>query len=335
MFKKLLLASLLLFSAVSSAANSVLTVDLANPPYERSAAREQAMVQVLARLTGSQAANSWVQDEALAEIDRYLVSESFAGGYQATFDETELSELLNTAQLTFSVAAKPSLLMWQQLEGKGLMAEPSWQSAAKYYQWPLLWPVWDLDEYMLLGDAEAFTADNLQTASQAYGADYWLALTQNKGQGRWQLFSAKQTQPLLSGEFTAPMTPNDISQLMAKLNDVWLSQPQAATNKSRRRLENSTPDQPLTLGEDAPGELTILVSGLKRFSDTVLVERRLSELADVKHVQVIESAGSQSRYRLVYSGSKSLLINALSEVQELTAKNSREFNWLGMQRDKG
>ena len=333
MFKKLMLVSLLLFSAAGSAENSVLTVDLTDPPYERSAAREQAMVQVLARLTGSQAANSWVQDEALAEIDRYLVSESFAGGYQATFDETQLSELLNTAQLTFSVAPKPSLLMWQQLEGKGLMAEPSWQSAAKYYQWPLLWPVWDLDEYMLLSDAEAFTADNLQTASQAYGADYWLALTQHKGQGRWQFFSAKQTQPLVSGKFTAPMTPNDISQLMAKLNDAWLKQPQVKTKKSHPRLENSAPDQPLTLSKDEPGELTILVSGLTRFSDTILLERRLSELAEVNQVQVIESAGYQSRYRLAYTGAKSTVLNALSNVEDLAAQGTREFNWLGSQRD--
>lgn len=326
MVKNLLLAVLCLCSA-QAFAQSVFEVTLNPAPYSRGEAREQALNIVLARLSGEQAKHSWVQEEALSEISRYLASESSSAGYQARFNPQELQALLSSAGLPFAIADKPSLLVWLRDQGQVKnAANPSWKIATNRYQQPLLWPLWDLEEQMTLNDKPTFNSDLLRDASARYDAEYWLVVEQGEAltPGYWQLFSAAKKSPLLEGKLKA--NADNTTQLLAKINDYWARQAPAPTIL---QAENVAPEQPLVVTDDAVGELTIVVSGLRDFSDSVLLERKLGQINGVASVYVVESAGSQGRYRLSVPGSRSAILQALSTLNELTPKGERTFSWSG------
>lgn len=324
MIKNLFLAGLYLCSALASA-QSVFEVTLNPAPYNRDEAREQALNIVLARLSGEQAKHSWVREEAKSEITRYLQSESSSAGYQAQFNPQELQALLSSAGLPFATEAKPSLLVWlrdhDQVKNE---ASPSWMAATERYQQPLLWPLWDLEEQLALNDQSTFNTDLLRKASARYDAEYWLVVEQSEGDktGHWQLFSAAKKTVLLEG--TLEGKADNTTQLMAKINDYWARQ---AVPAPALLAENTAPDQALVATEDAEGELTILVSGLRTFSDSVLLERKLAQLNGVASVYIVESAGSQGRYRLSVPGSRAAILQALTTLSELTPKGDRAFSW--------
>ena len=343
MLKNLLLAALCLCSALASA-QSVFKVTLNPAPYSRDEARKQALDIVLARLSGEQAKSSWVQEEARSEITRYLQSESSSSGYQAQFNPHELQALLSSAGLPFATENKPSILVWLRHNGQVKNeASRGWQTAAERYQQPLLWPLWDLEEHMTLNDQSAFNTKLLRHASARYDADYWLAIELNDAAatGHWQLFSAVQTAPLFSGELNEQLNkqPNEqrngkantLNHLMAKLNDYWARQalPAATLLVPTLMAKNMPPEQPLVATADNADELTILVSGLHAFSDSVLLERKLRQLNGVESVYVVDSMGSQGRYRLSVPGSRAAILQALTTVNGLTPQGDRTFSWSG------
>ncbi|WP_417616314.1 DUF2066 domain-containing protein [Oceanisphaera sp.] len=332
MVKKLLLAALWGVSALATA-QSVFEVTLNPAPYSRDEARMQALDIVLTRLGGEQARQSWVQEEARSEITRYLQSESSGPGYQAEFNRQELEALLTSAGLPFVTSARPSLLVWLRQDGQVRNeASRSWKAAAERYQQPLLWPLWDLEEHMALNNSEAFSDESLRRASERYDAAYWLVMEQNNEPqsttaGRWQLFAATQAAPLLQGRLNGDA--DAAATLMAELNDYWTRQ--AAQDPVTRglRADNAAPQQPLLITEDGADELTILVSGLRQFSDTVLLERQLRQLEGVKSVYVVDSIGSQGRYRLSVPGSRAATLQALTTLSGLTPQGERAFSWSG------
>lgn len=332
MIKNLLLAALWMCSAFA-AAQSVFDVTLNPAPYSRGEARQQALDIVLTRLSGDQARHSWVQEEARSEIHRYLQHESSGPGYQAQFNGQELAALLHSADLPFVTSAKPDLLVWLRQNGRVQNeASRSWKAAAARYQQPLLWPVWDLQEHMTLNDRQAFNTDLLRQASQRYDADYWLVIEQSDNSptpdgGRWQLFSAAQTKPLLQGKLSGKA--GDIDTLMAQLNNHWVQQAAPGSSRLALRPDNLAPQHPLQVTEDGAGELTILVSGLRQFSDSVLLERQLRQLDGVESVHVVDSMGSQGRYRLSVPGSRAAILHALTGVSGLTPLGERTFSWSG------
>ncbi|MBO1518560.1 DUF2066 domain-containing protein [Oceanisphaera pacifica] len=327
MVKKLLWAAVWLFST-HALAQSVFEVSLNPAPYSREQAREQALDIVLTRLGGEQVKGSWAREESHSDITRFLDSESSSMGYQAHFNGQELQALFNSAGLPFATAPKPRLLVWWRDNGQVYNeASSRIQASAAQYQQPLLWPLWDLDEQITLNGDSSFEPRLLRQASQRYDADYWLVIEQTATSSRrWQLFSAKKKSPLLTGTLTAPSHNDAMAQLLAKVNDYWVRQAKPAPIVIAK---NEAPKQPLTLTEDAPGELTILVSGLREFSDSVLLERKLSELNGVAAVFVMESAGSQGRYRLSVPGSRGAVLQALSALSELNAQGERTFSWSG------
>ncbi|MBM7457084.1 hypothetical protein HNR62_002986 [Oceanisphaera litoralis] len=338
MLKNLLLTTLLLCSAAVSA-RSVFEVNLDPAPYDRSEARAQAVELVLNRLTGGRANGSWVLDEARGEVSRYLQSEPPGPGYNAVFNEAELLALLESAELPFSLASRPALLVWLSQEGRSRNeANRVWRRASSAYQIPLLWPLWDLEEHMTLSTRELFDAKPLREASRRYGADYWLVVEQkteqqNAAGGRWQLFGTGQEQPLLQGKLAQGKLASGadaVTELMARLNRYWVEQ-----NGHRRapKPANPAPEQPLLAKVDAGGELTIVVSGLRRFADTVLLERKLRQLDGVDAVHVIDSAGYQGRYRLSVPGSRAAVLQALTTMTGLVVTGEREFSWSGAKRD--
>lgn len=332
MVKNLLLAALWVFSALATA-QSVFDVALNPAPYSRDEARLQALDIVLARLSGEQARHSWVQEEARSEIERYLQSESSGPGYQAQFNGQELAALLSSAGLPFATAPKPGLLIWLRQNGQVRNeANRDWKNAAARYQQPLLWPLWDLEDHMTLNGSQAFEDKVLRQASERYDADYWLAIelndeTQTAAASRWQLFKESQTAPLLQGRLSD--NTDAVSDLMARLNDYWVRQASPASSVLALRAENTTPSQPLVTTEDAAGELTIVVSGLRQFSDTVLLERQLRQLEGVESVHVVDSVGNQGRYRLSVPGSRAAILHALTGVNGLTPQGERAFSWSG------
>ncbi|WP_298722887.1 DUF2066 domain-containing protein [uncultured Oceanisphaera sp.] len=328
MLKNLLLTTLLLCSAAASA-HSVFEVKLDPAPYNRSEARTQAVELVLDRLTGGRAENSWVQDEVGRELSRYLQAEPTGSGYNAVFNEAELLALLQGAELPFSLAPRPTLLVWLSTEGRARSeANRSWRRASNAYQIPLLWPLWDLDEHMTLDPRELFAAKPLREASRRYGAEYWLAVEQGTEGGRWQLFGSEQVTPLLEGKLESGA--DAVTKLMARLNRYWVEK---HAQRRAPRPANPAPEQPLLAEVDAGGELTIVVSGLRRFADTVLLERKLRQLDGVGSVFVVDSAGSQGRYRLDLYGSRAAVLQALTTIGGLTVTGEREFSWSGATRD--
>ncbi len=333
MLKNLLLTTLLLCSTAASA-QSVFEVNIDPAPYHRDEARAQAVRLVLARLTGDQAKDSWVQDEVQHDLSRYLQSEPSGSGYNAVFNEEELLALLQSAELPFSRASRPTLLVWLSKEGRARNeANTAWRRASSAYQVPLLWPLWDLEEHMTLNTRELFDAKLLREASRRYGADYWLAVEQGAAGGRWQLFGAEQEQPLLQGKLAQGELARGaeaVTELMARLNRYWVGQ---QDSQQPSRPVNPAPEQPLLVEADAPGELTIVVSGLRRYADSVLLERKLSQLDGVGSVYVIDSAGFQGRYRLSVPGSRTAVLQALTSMTGLAVIGEREFSWSEAKRD--
>lgn len=323
MLKNLLLATMMLFSA-AAAAQPLLEVNLNPAPYSREEAREQALSLILDRLTGDRARDSWVLDEALREPERYLEAEPQGQGYTAVFSQDELLTLLQSAELPFSLEPRPALLVWQLDNGTARNeADADWQQAASAYRLPLLWPLWDLQEHMEIDKAQLFDAGSLRQASRRYGADYWLALERDAQGGRWQLFGAEQDEALLQGR----LEPGEqaMMTLAAALNRYWV---QPSGRREQSRAENPEPAQPLRLEQDGPGELTIVVSGLRQFSDSIRLEQRLRRLNGVEQAYVMDSAGHQVRYRLLVA-SRDGVLRALTGVPGLVAVTEREFNWSG------
>ena len=332
MVKKWLLAALWVFSTLATA-QSVFEVTLNPAPYSRDEARIQALDIVLARLSGEQARHSWVQEEARSEINRYLQSESSGPGYQAEFNRQELRALLTSAGLPFVTTPRPGLLVWLRQDGQVRNeASRSWKTAAARYQQPVLWPLWDLEEHMALNNPQAFSDESLRQASARYDADYWLAIELNKESqsasgSHWQLFAAAQSAPLLQGKLNDDA--DAAGALMAQLNDYWVRHSPPESLPLASRAENSAPRQPLVATEDGAGELTILVSGLRQFSDAVLLERQLRQLDGVESVYVVDSIGSQGRYRLSVPGSRAAILQALAQLNGLTPQGERAFSWSG------
>ena len=333
MLKNLLLTTLLWCSAAASA-QSVFEVNLDPAPYNRSEARSQAVELVLNRLTGGRAQDSWVQDEVERELSRYLQAEPPGPGYNAVFNQAELLAVLQSAELPFSLAPRPTLLVWLSKEGRARSeANAAWRRASNAYQIPLLWPLWDLEEHMTLDTRELFAAKPLREASRRYGTDYWLVVEQNSAPqdangGRWQLFGSRQASPLLEGKLESGA--DAVTKLMARINRYWVEQ---NGQKRAPKPTNPAPEQPLLAEADVGGELTIVVSGLRRFADTVLLERKLRQLDGVASVYVVDSAGSQGRYRLGISGSRVAVLQALTTIRGLTVTGEREFSWSGAKRD--
>ncbi len=325
MLKNLLLTTSLLFSALVSA-QSVLEVNLDPAPYSRDEARAQAVSLVLDRLTGGRAQDSWVQDEVQRELSRYLQSEPSGSGYNAVFNGDELLALLQGAELPFSLAPRPGVLVWLSKSGRARSeASRAWRQAAAAYQQPLLWPLWDLEEHMTLDPRALFKPQLLREASRRYGVDYWLVVEQDKEGGRWQLFGSSQDQALLQGQLDSGT--DAVTALMARLNRYWVGQQE---QRLAPRPDNAAPEQALFAETDPPGVLTIVVSGLRQFSDSVRVEQLLRRLDGVEQAYVTESTGYQARYRLLVPGSRAVVLQALTEMTGLAVTGEREFSWSGM-----
>lgn len=286
MLKQLLL-SLMLLCVSATAAASVFDVQLDAAPYSREKAREQAANILLSRLGGSAAAGSWVAQEILNDWSRYTLSTSTAGGYTVQFAEAELSPLFHSAGLSLWRGKRPAVLVWQVNDGQAKdMPDTSWRKASRYYAIPLLWPLWDLQEHMQI---DKTSLQNLAEASQRYGAEVWLAVQQQEHRLNWRLYHKDAEQPLTQGAAASA------EQVLADVNNYWVAR-QAAMAETRP--DNSAPAQALQAGADAPGELTIVVTGLTQFADMVRLEQRLSDLDGVAGVSVLDSAGDQARFRL-------------------------------------
>lgn len=340
MLKKLLLMSVWL-CCLPALAQSVFEVTLASPPDDREQARAQALDIVLARLSGAEARDSWVQDEVRQDMTPYLESESASPGYRAVFNQSALQALLSSARLPFVTAPKPPILVWLSEQGQGRnQADSAWQTASAQFQQPLLWPLWDLDDHQAL-DARAAAFDHaaLRAASQRYGADYWLALVEPGATPvdvlHWQLFSTRQTQPLLAGKLAlnARSPADGITELLAAINQYWIAHSSLLKPSQLASLPSASsqaePAEPLAMTADAPGELTIRVSDLRQFADAVLLERALAGLAGVQSVSVLDSAGAQSRYRLKITVSRAAVLQALTTVSALSPSGERSFSWAG------
>ncbi|WP_445397510.1 DUF2066 domain-containing protein [Zobellella sp. An-6] len=325
MLKNLLLATMVLFSA-QALAQPLLEVNLDPAPYSRDEAREQALALVLDRLTGDRARDSWIREEALAEPERYLQDEPQGRGYNARFDGEELLALIRSAGLPFSLAPRPALLVWQLDDGRARSeADADWRQASSAYQLPLLWPLWDLEEHMAIDKSQLFDDAQLRQASQRYGADYWLALSRDGGDGRWQLYAAGQDGALLQGRLES----GGMRALASALNRYWVEQGNDGGDDEPARPENPDPVEPLTVQQDGPGELTIVVSGLRQFAEIIRLEQRLRRLDGVEQAYVMDSAGHQVRYRLRVSGSRAAVLQALAAVPGLVVTGERRFDWSG------
>ncbi|WP_107851603.1 DUF2066 domain-containing protein [Oceanimonas marisflavi] len=291
MLKQLLL-SLMLLGVTGASAASVFEVQLDSAPYSRAQAREQAVDLLLDRLVGEPGRASWVRDEMIENWSRYRQDEHTRGGYRVQFDQAELLPLLDSAGLRAWTGERPSLLVWQ-VDGQhaldGMTA--GWRQASLDYAIPLLWPLWDLQEHMQI-DKDSLAKDTLSEASRRYGAAAWLAVVKQDGRLRWRLFSQDSEQALAQGDAGTPM------ELLAAVNGYWISHKGAET---ATRPGNTAPAEALPAGTDAPGELTIVVSGLERFTDMVRLEQRLGRLEGVSDIRLLDSAGDQARFRLVLS----------------------------------
>lgn len=324
MLKHLLMAALLLCSAAASA-QSVFDVRLDPAPYSRTEAREQALRLVLARITGDRAQDSWVQDEALGDPQRYLHSEPDGPGYNARFDGEALLPLLQSGGLDVWLEPRPPVLVWLLDEGRPRSeADRAWRQAASAYQLPLLWPLWDLQEHMQIDTARLFEPGMLRDASARYGADYWLAVEDDGERLRWQLFGKDDDQALTEGALAAG--DEATTALLAALNRYWVEE---AGGREPPLADNPDPLEPLSLGQDAPGELSILVSGLRRFTDSIRLEQQLRALDGVEQAYVAESAGHQFRFRLVVAGSRASVLQAVAALPGLSAAGEREFTFRG------
>lgn len=291
MLKQLLL-SLMLLCVAGTAVASVFDVQLDAAPYSREQAREQAVDVLLSRLAGEQGPVSWVRDEILNNWSRYSESAPAAGGYRVQFSGAELSPLLHSAGLRVWTGKRPTLLIWQVQDGRVKdMPDTGWREASRQYAIPLLWPLWDLQEHMQV-DKSALSGNSLAEASQRYGAGMWLAVQQQEAGLNWRLYDKSSGQPLTRGQ------ARSATELLAAVNDYWIVH-QAA--EPVQQPENHAPAEALQAGNDAPGELTIVVTGLKQFSDVVRLEQRLSRLEGITQINVLDSAGDQARFRLVLS----------------------------------
>ncbi|ATG74720.1 DUF2066 domain-containing protein [Zobellella denitrificans] len=324
MLKTLLLAAMALLSSVA-VAQPLLEVTLDPAPYSRDEARAQALELVLDRLTGDRARDSWIREEALAEPERYLRDEPQGSGYSARFDGEELRALIDSAGLPFSLDPRPALLVWQLDQGQARSeADADWRRASSAYPLPLLWPLWDLEEHMAIDKSRLFDEEQLREASRRYGADYWLALEREAQGGRWQLYAAGQDGALLQGRLEPDA---GLLELASALNRYWVERGNGGGEPAR--ADNPDPVEPLQLQQDGAGELTIVVSGLRQFSDAIRLEQRLRQLDGVEQVYLMDSAGHQARYRLLVPGSRAAVLQALAAVAGLSASGERQFNWSG------
>ncbi|WMC09677.1 DUF2066 domain-containing protein [Oceanimonas pelagia] len=289
MLKQLLL-SLMLLGFAGGAVASVFEVQLDPAPYSRAQARAQAVDLLLARLAGEPARASWVRDEMLENWPRYRAEEHSRGGYRVRFNQAELLPLLSSAGLHVWAGERPSLLVWQVNGERALDgADTRWRRASGDYGIPLLWPLWDLQEHMQLDKHRLLEGKGLAQASRRYGADTWLAVQRQGERLHWRLFGVNSEQALAQGDAGSP------AELLAAVNGYWVA------HQETRRAPlpgNSAPAEALSVGADAPGELTIVVSGLKQFTDMVRLEQRLNGLDGVKGVALLDSAGDQGRFRL-------------------------------------
>jgi hypothetical protein len=315
MLKQLLLSLMLLgFAGVSAA--SVFEVQLDTAPYSRTQARAQAVDLLLARLTGEPGEGSWVRDEILNNWSRYRKAEPAGGGYRVEFEPAELLPLLESAGLTAWTAQRPTLLVWQ-VNGERARdgADRGWRQASARYGIPLLWPLWDLQEHMQVDKGSVLAGEGLAEASRRYGAGTWLAVQQQGGRLAWRLFSKDHEQALTQGEADTP------ADLLAAVNAYWVNQPRQV---SASLPANTAPAEALSAGADAPGELSIVVSGLIRFADMVRLEQRLGRLDGVKGVQLLDSAGDQARFRLMLSSPAAAVAAALPAAG-LTHQGERRY----------
>ncbi|MDP5292705.1 DUF2066 domain-containing protein [Oceanimonas sp. CHS3-5] len=292
MLKQLLLSLMLLgFAGVSAA--SVFEVQLDAAPYSRAQARQQAVDLLLVRLAGEPGKASWVRDEILENWSRYQQQERTQGGYRVQFDQAELLALLDSAGLNAWTGQRPALLVWQ-VDGERVQdgADAGWRKASGDYDIPLLWPLWDLQEHMQVNKGALLKGEQLVEASGRYGADTWLAVQQQHNRLSWRLFDKHSERFLTQGDVDTP------AEVLAAVNAYWIAH---RTGQQAPRAGNTAPAEALTAGADAPGELTIIVSGLTQFSDMVRLEQRLGKLDGITDVQLLESAGDQARFRLQLS----------------------------------
>lgn len=319
MLKKLFLTLMVLFSAASQA-QSVFEVHLDSAPYRLEQAREQAAGLVLERLTGER--TPWVQEEIVREWERYHRDERSTGGYRVAFIPDALLPLLQSAGLAVLTEPRPALLVWLIEQGQARSeADAAWQRAQQQYPMPLLWPLWDLQEHMDIDKQRLFDAGVLAGASGRYGAGHWLAVEAGQSRWHWQLFAAGEDSPLAGGEEDSP------AGVLAAVNRHWIA---AAAGREPPRPDNPRPAQALEPGQDGPGELTIVVSGLRQFADIVRLEQRLAELEGVGRALLLDSAGDQARIRLQLSASPEAVLRSLAG-SGLTAQGERMYRWTGSQ----
>lgn len=297
---------------------------------ERNAALDQAFSDVIVKNTGNPAVlSNPAIISALKQTDAYLTQYGYdekAGQLyvKGQFDQRRITRLLRQAEIPVWGRQRPLVLIWLSTEGDdgqrhllsdgaGSGLRQDFRLDARAKGMPMIFPVMDLDDLMLVGEADVRGnfPEAVSVASHRYKVDYFVLATMSRtddGQFSYQLdlypmkHEGSLWQPLFESHFTAPTEADAVHSMVSSLTQYFVSQYAVADT-----------------GTDEAVSLTF--TGIDSQAQLVALEQYVKQLSVAKSAVIAQIHGDKVTFSLELFGNKADLKRQLNLDPRLSPVN--------------
>ena len=301
-----------------------------NATPERSVWQQQALIQVLHRVSGNAAIVSHpaVQAElknAASYIKQFESQRQVDGSnlMRVLLDAVKVNQLLTEQGIAVWGALRPQILVWltEQSAGERQFVRQNehplnlqMQQAFDYYALPLLVPLYDIDDLINVTETDVWAGfwQPITEASQRYPADIVVAASlmseQQAEQVSYRLsWQVQQEGRTYRSELSAESEADVIQQFAATLAE-HLAQRYATV-----------------MSAEGETKLLLEIQQLQSLADIVRVQRELAQLVGITQVTLAHYHNNNARFELRSKVSADSVINALrfnNMLQNITADTS-------------
>lgn len=319
MSKIIAVALTLMLGIVTEGADAGQITDLYQAEVVAQGSTEQwqqlALSQVLTRVSGK--ADLTTNPQIAAELKRasgYIkqfesVRHSEGNRMRALLDAVKVNQLLQQNNIAVWGAMRPDILVWLVhqdgaertfVRSSELPLNSALRQAFRFGGLPLLQPLYDMDDVLLLSETDVWAGfwQQIEQASNRYSADIVIAATvdniSQNGSTQLRLTWQRQAEGKTLRDEVIAADETNLMQAFASVLAAQLAEQYASI-----------------ISAEGGGSMVLKVQQLQSLSDIVQVQRLLQQLVGVSEVTIGQFDGGTAYYKLQSSISADGIMNAL------------------------